>query len=159
MRILAAVAFGIAALVLPGFAWGADQSIVNPFGCSLNGGNVVRPAGNEIVVRQGWSAKTRGLSQDFINSQTTLLSVNGGPAQDLSRTYTEPAQQADGSWLTRTITPTGIVLAPGESLTFDYSLTVSHRIVDGLSFENGEFGKPLFGDGTILDVTCTVTGV
>jgi len=54
------VAFVVAAaaLALPSAAW-ADTSQVNALGCYLAGRQVERPAGTEIVVRQGWAATTR----------------------------------------------------------------------------------------------------
>jgi hypothetical protein len=57
--------------------------------------------------------------------------------------------------------PTGTTLAAGQSMTFHLVVSLSHVILDGVSFENGESGKPLFsGPGSAVDLgTCTVTGV
>lgn len=150
--------WGIALLTVPS---PPAASVVNAFGCHLNGGQVSRPAGTEIVVRQGWSAKTHGLAMDFVQAQTTTVSVNGGAPVEISDGYSRPEFIAGSpsDWVTRVEYPTGEVLAPGESMTFRFVWSVSHRIHDGLLFENGEFGKPLFGGpGTLLDVTCTVRG-
>jgi hypothetical protein len=51
MRILAALALATAALAVPTAAW-AYGSEVNVYGCYASGGQVTRPAGTEIVVRQ-----------------------------------------------------------------------------------------------------------
>jgi hypothetical protein len=155
MRILAVAALALAALVLPGAAW-ADTSLVNPYVCSLSSGQVTRPAGTEIVVRQGFSSKNRGLAQDLVASQTTTIAVNGGAPHDLSDLWSSPFEAPDGSWLVRNTYATGIALAGGESMTFRYVVSVSHQLWDGFTFESG---KPAFGGpGTILDVSCTVTG-
>jgi hypothetical protein len=46
-------------------------------------------------------------------------------------------------------------------MTFHLVVSLSHVILDGVSFESGESGKPLFfGPGPTFDLgTCTVTGV
>jgi hypothetical protein len=68
---------------------------------------------------------------------------------DVSGSYTEPnGSKADG-WRTDVYYPTGVVLEPGESMTFHYVVSVSHRVFDG---------QTLSGTGTIIDLSCTVTG-
>jgi hypothetical protein len=148
MRILAAMALATAALAAPTAAW-AYGSEVGAYNCAANGGQVTRPAGTEIVVRQGWATATAGQSRQFINAQSTTISVNSGPTVDLSRDWTTPRQVSDGTWRTDVFYPTGIVLGPGQSLTFHFLNTVNHRIFDGFSYG---------GPGTLIDSTCTVTG-
>ena len=58
MRILAALALVTAALAAPTAAW-AYGSEVSASGCNASGGYVTRPAGTDIVIRQGWSAATK----------------------------------------------------------------------------------------------------
>jgi hypothetical protein len=147
MRILAALAIATAALAVPtaALAYGSE---VSAYGCYTSGGQVTRPAGTEIVVRQGWATATQGQSWDFIHAQTTTVSVNGGPNVGLSRDWTTPRQYGD-LWDTYVFYPTGIVLGPGESLTFHYVTSVKHRIFDGFSYAN---------PGTIIESNCTVTG-
>ena len=148
-----------AALVVPTSAL-ASTSQVSAFGCFNNGGQASVPAGNEIVVRQGILSKTRGLTQDFLNAQTSMVSVNGGALDDVSSDWTDPAAVSNG-WLTVLLDPTGIALASGQSMTFHLTISVSHLLLDGLSFENGVSGKPaFFGPGLVADLgVCTVTGV
>lgn len=143
------------AAVLASSAAAAD-SVVGAANCLLaNGGQVTRPAGSTIVVRNGFSTKTYGLDADFLNAQATSLSVDGGPAIDISGLYGKPTQQADGSWRTDAYYPTGVTLAnPGDTMTFTISMSVSHVIAD----VGPEPGKPLFGGpGVIFSGTCTVT--
>jgi hypothetical protein len=147
MRILAALALATAALAVPTAAW-AYGSEVSAYGCYTNGGEVNRPAGTEIVVRQGWATVTQGESVDFIRAQRTTVSVNSGPVVDLSRDWATPLVNGD-FWTTYVFYPTGIVLGPGQSLTFHYVTTIKHRIYDGVSFTE---------PGTVIDSTCTVTG-
>jgi hypothetical protein len=120
MRILAALALATAALAVPTAAW-AYGSDVGAYGCYLNGGQVTRPAGTEIVVRQGWVAATRPQTLDFIPP----------------------------GWRTDVFYPTGIMLGPGQSLTFHFVISLRHRVFDGFSYS---------GPGAIVDSTCTVTG-
>src|SRR5205814_3667166 len=81
MRILAALAVSAAALAIPAtaFAYGSE---VSAYGCYLNGGQVTRPAGTEIVVRQGWAATKASYARDFIHAQETFVSVKGGAPAD-----------------------------------------------------------------------------
>lgn len=136
----------------------AADSLVSTSNCLLvNGGNVTRPAGSAIVVRNGYSTKTYGLDVDFLKAQTTTLSINGEPAVDISGLYGAPAQQSDGSWRSDALYATGITLAnPGDTMTFTISVSVSHLIAD----VQPEPGRPLFGGpGVIFSGTCTVTAV
>ena len=71
MRILAALALVTAALAAPTAAW-AYGSEVSAYGCYTSGGHVTRPAGAEIVVRQGWAATTKHYDLDFIHAQQTF---------------------------------------------------------------------------------------
>ena len=64
MRILAALALATAALAVPTAAW-AYGSEVSASGCNASGGYVTRPAGTDIVVRQGWAATTKRYDLDF----------------------------------------------------------------------------------------------
>jgi hypothetical protein len=159
MRILVAIGVVTAALLATSTAAAADQSLVNAYGCHLQGGHVYRPAGTTIVARFGWAAKNDGLVQDFVEAQTTTVATNGGAAVDVSNLFSRPANYPPGGFVSWMNYDTGIALAPGESMTFRLASAVSHRVLDGIVFENGEFGRPLFGEGTILDATCTVTGV
>jgi hypothetical protein len=154
--LLVAIATAAAVLAVPAAAW-ADTSEVSAAGCLAQGGHVYRPAGTEIVVRQGFFFKNIGLTKDFILDQSTTVSVNGGTAVDVSAQYLSPFVESD-FWFTRVFYPTGVTLATGESMTFQMVVTLSHVSVDGVSFENGEFGKPVFFNGRFFDVTCTVTG-
>jgi hypothetical protein len=159
MRKLVLAAAALAALVATTAPQAAGTSVVGAYACYLNGGHVERPAGTDVVVRFGWAAKTRGLVQDYLAAQTTAIAVDGGPPVDLSAGYDTPAPSGDG-WASFVDYDTGVVLAAGESTTFDLTLDVSHRLTDGITFANGESGMPLFGGpGELLAVHCTVTGV
>jgi hypothetical protein len=147
---VAAVA-AVSVSVLPAAAaTTAGTSVVGASACAASGGSVTRPAGTEIVVRQGWAAKTQGLVIDFLHAQTSTVSANGGTPADVSDLYGAPTGSAETGWRADVYYPTGIVLAPGESMTFRFVATVSHTISDGLT---------LAGPGTLMDFTCTVTGV
>jgi hypothetical protein len=151
------VALAIAAGVLAPVAAAADVS-VGAFGCFAGGGTRIVPAGSTIVVRQGFAEQTRGVLTTFLGAQTSTVSVNGGPAVDVSGGYSAPAQQPDGSWASFVNSPTGITLAAGESLTFAFTLTLSHVVPEVLIPPlGGEPGKPAFNPATTQVWSCTVT--
>ena len=160
MRILVAIGLVGTALVAASPAAATNQSVVGAYGCFLNGGHVYRPAGTDIVVRQGWAAKNGGLVQDWLNAQTTTFAVNGGAPVDASDSHTSIQGYPPGGFVSYVFYDTGIVLAPGESMTFHTVQSISRRLLDGIVFaDGGDNGKPLFAEaGTQLDVTCTVTG-
>jgi hypothetical protein len=148
MRILAAIALTTAALAAPTAAW-AYGSEVSASGCQANGGQVTRPAGTDIVIRQGWVATTKKYDQDFVQAQRTFVSVNGGPQIDLSHDWTTPREYSAGNWTTYVFYPTAIVLSPGQSMSFHFETTLKRRIFDGYGYA---------GPGTLWDIDCTVTG-
>ena len=150
------VALGIAAAFASSAA--AADSVVGATNCLLvNGGQVTRPAGSTIVVRSAFATNNYGLSVAFRAAETTTVSVNGGPAVDISGLYEAPAQPNGGSWGSVALYPTGVTLAnPGDTMTFSISVSVSHLIAD----VQPEPGRPLFGGpGVIFSGTCTVTAV
>ena len=160
MRILVVIGLAAAALFTTSMAAAADQSVVGAYGCFLQGGHVYRPADTSIVARFGWAAKNRGLVQEYLNSQATTFAVNGGQPVDVSGSYGAIDAYEPGGFVSWAYYDTGIVLAPGESMTFHTVVSLAHRSLDGVVFEDGEKGRPLFyGPGTLLDVDCTVTGV
>jgi len=148
MRILAALALVTAALAVPTAAW-AYGSEVSASGCNASGGYVTRPAGTDIVVRQGWSAATKKEDQDFIRSQETTVSVNGGAPISLSDDWTTPRAYSPSSWITWVFYPTAIVLGPGQTMTFHYMTSLKRTVFDGISYA---------GPGTVIESYCTVTG-
>jgi hypothetical protein len=148
MRILAALALVTAALAAPTAAW-AYGSEVSAYGCYTSGGQVTRPAGTEIVVRQGWAATTKHYDLDFIHAQQTFVSVNGGGPIDLSDDWTTPRPYSPDSWVTYVFYPTGIVLGPGQSMTFHYVTSLKRTVFDGTGYA---------GRGPVIESNCTVTG-
>jgi hypothetical protein len=148
--------------VLAGSAKAAD-SVVGTGNCILaNGGHVTRPAGSTIVIRNGYQTQNYGLLNVWLGAQTTTLSVNGGPAVDVSDLYAAPVRTGDGLWLASELYPTGVTLAnPGDTLTFRITISVSHFIVDVTNgIEGYEPGKPLTGGpGVTWDAACTITAV
>ena len=70
---------------------GGTPTIVNPFGCIVgNNGHVTRPAGSEIVIRQGYASTAIGGVYAFVKAQTTILSVSDGRMVDVSDTWSDP---------------------------------------------------------------------
>lgn len=140
----------------------APIAVVGAFGCAvIRGGQVTRPAGSQVRIAQGWSAKSKGLMEDYLQAQTTTIIVNGGPPIDVSDSYSAPAPDDFGTFGSDVSYDTRIVLAAGESMTFVVSIVLSHRLNDGYTFEDEtRTKKPLFfGPGLAFEFPCTVMGV
>lgn len=159
MRKLTTLAAVAVALAATASASADGTSTIGVYGCFVNGGHVTRPAGTQLVAVTGWAAKTRGLVEDFLQAQTTTLVVNGATPIDASGMYDEATTRDQGDWVSFVRVPTGVTLAPGESATLAFTLTVSHRLTDGEVFANGERGRPQFLDRGAITYSCTVTGV
>jgi len=164
LRYLAAlIAAGMAFVLTPGMAGHAARAktagtptIVSAFGCIvINGGHVNRPAGSTIVIRQGFGEFTRGILQDFLNAQFTIVSVNDAPMFDVSDQWSPPAQQPDGGWLSRVVVPTGVTLAnPGDQMRFTFTLVIAGKVPEVVP---GEGPVGFNGPGLSFGGTCTVT--
>ena len=141
----------------------ADAAVatVNPYACAtFSGGSVTRPAGSTITVRQGVSEQERGILTAFLREQTTTVSINGGPAVDLTAAWGASAQSPLGDWVSFAEYPTGITLGAGDSLTIAFSLTLAHRLPEVVSPAAGfPAGQPVFNEPGTTTWTCTVTGV
>lgn len=134
-------------------------AVVSPFGCAvIRGGHVNRAAGAEIRIVQSWETKNNGLLIGFLVAQTSTLSINGGDVIDLSHEYSAPTSNA-GVYSAAVTYDTGITLAVGETMTFVFSIALSHRVHDGFTFADEETHRPLvFGPGDAFEFVCTVTG-
>jgi hypothetical protein len=135
-------------------------AVVSPFGCAvIRGGQVNRPAGALIQIVQAWQTKNKGLLVDFLQAQTTTVSVNGGALIDLSDAYSAPADLA-AVFSSAASYDTGIALAVGESMSIVFVIELSHRVHDGFTFAEQDTHRPLFfGPGEAFEFVCTVTGV
>jgi hypothetical protein len=144
----------------PSLSIQSSAAVVPAFVCAvILDGKWTVPAGAEVVVDQGWEARNRGLVQAFLNAQSTTLAVNGGSAVDVSDRW-GPIEHLPtaGVYRAAVTLPTGIVLATGESMTFNLKLPLSHRVLDGFTLEDGASHKPLFfGPGLAFEFACTVT--
>ncbi len=141
-----------AALAVPATA-SASTTTVPLIGCAFGGGATV-PAGDDVALRFTWGDKTDGLVRDFLNAQTTIVSVNGGPAADASRNYGSVSGAAS-HWFY----DTGASLAAGQSMTVTLDVLLSHKLKDrdATAME----GHPVFnGPGSVFGgpITCTITG-
>lgn len=147
-------------------AWIGDAAslqpaaIVNAFGCAvIRDGHVTRPAGSTIHIVQGWAAKNRGLLLDYLQAQTTTISIDGGTPVDVSQAYASPTQEGGGQYEALLTYPTGRTLAVGESMSFVLVITLSHQLQDGFTLEDETTHRPLFfGPGAAFEFACTVTG-
>jgi hypothetical protein len=136
-------------------------AVVNAFGCAvIRRGQVTRPAGSAISIALAWETKNRGLLVNYLQAQTTTISINGGPPVDASQAYSFSSQDSeDGFSSAMTTYATGITLAAGESMSFVLVITLSHQLLDGFTLEDEVTHRPLFfGPGVAFEFACTVTG-
>jgi hypothetical protein len=153
----------LGALLAGALAATADGAVatVTPSACAFfSGGNVTRPAGSTITVRQGFSEQERGILTAFLREQTATVSINGGPTVVLTDSWSAPAQSPLGDWVSFVEYPTGITLGAGDSLTIAFTLTLAHRLPEVLNPAGGfPAGQPVSNEPGTTTWTCTVTGV
>ena len=92
----------------------ADSVVTVPsFFCVAGTQVAFRPAGSTIVIRSRYAEQTRGTLTNFLEAQTTTLSINGGAAIDGTNLYSAPffvpdsAGTNNGVWEAGFDTPTG----------------------------------------------------
>jgi hypothetical protein len=147
-------------LVVSGIAASAAQAAdvnVNPFICNdFQGGNLTVPAGSTITIREGVSEQTRGTLTDYLNAQTTTISVNGTTV-DVSAAWPAPEKRPTGDWSSFITYPTGITLGAGDSLSVVWTTTFAHVVPEVFNpAAGGPAGKPGFNAAPVT-YACTVT--
>ena len=135
-------------------------TFVGAYGCIVNnGGQVTRPAGSTIVIRQGIGEQTLGTLTNFLQAQTTVTSINDAQMVDVSNQWGAPFLSG-GFWFTFVEVPTGVTLAqPGDQMRFTFALVLSTKVPEiSNPAVDGEPGQPLpNGPGLVFGGTCTVT--
>lgn len=135
-------------------------TFVSAYGCIVgNGGYVTRPAGSTIVIRQGVGEQTFGILSNFLQAQTTIVSVNDHQMFDVSDQWGAPFLSG-GIWFTFIEVPTGVTLAQqGDQMRFTFALVLSTKVPEVFNpAVGGEPGQPLpNGPGLAFGGTCTVT--
>jgi hypothetical protein len=135
----------------------AEEVIVEVFPCTFgDGGESTVPAGSRVVLALGWASKNRGLVQNFLQAQTTTISIDGGAVIDLSDSYRAIETFPDGGFGTRIRHDTGVTLSAGESLQVDGTLAVSHVVPEGLLDETTH-RQIFFRPEDALSIHCRIT--
>lgn len=156
IRLIAATSIAAVALTALPATVAADDQLVNFWsGCVFGpySGKTTVAAGEPVIVRWGWGAKTRGLTLAFMKAIDYTVVVNDEATEDY--TAGEPFRQADGNWRVDWSYAAGN-LGEGDSveITIDYSL--SHRLPDGgIDPDTGH--RAIFGPGSIISGECTIT--
>jgi hypothetical protein len=134
---------------------------VGAYGCIVNhGGQVTRPAGSTIVIRQAIAEQTLGILNNFLQAQTTIVSVNDKQMFDASKQWGTPFLSSDGFWFAVIDVPSGVTLAqPGDQMRFTFALLLSTQVPEIFNpAVGGQPGQPLpNGPGLVFGGTCTVT--
>ncbi len=167
--LVAAIAGLVCAAAL-GAASGAHADVGTPvnvstFGCIVtHGGLITRPAGSRIVIHQDWAEQTLGIERDFLNNQTTTLSVNGGATVDVSGQWSAAApfdlDLPALVWASQLNYDTGVTLVnPGDQMQFSFALNLKSAVPEVFNPAiGGQSGHPFFnGPGDLIAGTRTVT--
>jgi hypothetical protein len=135
----------------------AEEIIVGLIPCTFaEGGECTVPAGSRVVLALGWVATNRGLVQNFLQAQTTTISIDGAAPVDISDSYSAIEPFPDGGFASRIRHDTGVTLSAGESLQVDGMLAVSHVVPDGAVDETTH--RPVFfRPGEPLSIHCRIT--
>src|SRR5215211_8879932 len=90
----------------------AEDIIVELCPCTFaEGGERTVPAGSRVVLMLGWGAMTRGLMKNFLQGQTTTISIDGAAPVDLSDSYSAIEPRPDeGDFVSRIHYDTGVTL-------------------------------------------------
>lgn len=116
--------------------------------CALNGGVRTVQAGTDVVMRSGWAAKNRGLTQAAINDGSLTLTADGAP---VAGSWGPIAPYAPGGYAAFWQADLGVITAP---VTVGSTWTFAHPLPDLLVF-NAD-GTPFLFAGTQWDGSCTV---
>jgi hypothetical protein len=131
------------------------EEVVHVFSCTFEGGGQTTvPAGSRIVLLFGWAAKKRGLVKDFLQAQTTTISLNGAAPIDISDSYSAVNEFPGGFFATNVRHDTGVTLSAGQSLQADGTITVSHPVPD---FLDDAHRPVLVQPGDPISFSCRIT--
>jgi hypothetical protein len=134
----------------------AEEIIIGLFLCTFaEGGECSVPAGSRVVLGVGWAAKNRGLVQDFLQAQTTKISIDGATI-DLSDSYSALERLPDGGFVSRIRHDTGVTLSAGESLQVEGELSVSHVVPDAV-LDEVTHRQNFFRPEEPLHIHCRIT--
>jgi hypothetical protein len=113
-----------------------------------NGGEATVPAGSDVAVRFGWTEKTKGRVENFLNAQSTTADVNGSPIAKASDLWGRIRDNAT-TWNSYA----GTLDHAGDSLTVRFQIRLSHAVSEGKGSK--------VGPGLILpaDFACRITAV
>jgi hypothetical protein len=166
-KLVAAFALSVVAALAIGASAAQAADVTVPIGACAREGGVTVPAGSTIIARFRDSEVNRGVVTNYLQAQQTLISLNGGPAIDISDSYSQPAQLSDGEWYVQVLYPTEITLTnPGDTLSMMVVVSFSRVFAEtfngpvGFSSEFNPGPPVITAPGQVyFTATCTVTAV
>jgi hypothetical protein len=121
------------------------EELVAVFPCTYDpdlGGEWTVPVGSRVVLHIGWGAKNQGLVKNYLQAQTTTISLDARPDQ--------------GDFVSRIRYDTGVTLSAGESLQVNGMVAVSNVVPDAMLDEITH--RPvLFRPEQPLTINCRIT--
>ena len=127
-------------------------SVFNCFGDN----NIGVPSGSDLVVRIGWIANTKGLVRDYLNALSMDVKVGGVPVANPMQYWSAPFYVDGFGWLSRWSYDVGVI-TPANPTTFDFSMTLGHKVIDGQVLAGDDSHKPFFYDGPQVAISgCTI---
>jgi hypothetical protein len=137
-----------------------DPSYVAIVGCYApppngHGGVQTVPADTPITVFGGWNAKTRGQVIDWLHASTNTLSVDGGPAIDMTPYFAGLTQEWNNPlWSDIFFYQIGSV-SVGQSATVAWTTSTSRPTPDGSTQGHNAGG---LAPNSPFTFTCTLIG-
>jgi hypothetical protein len=136
------------------------EELVAVFPCTYDpdlGGEWTVPVGSRVVLHIGWGAKNQGLVKNYLQAQTTTISLDGAGPIDLSDSYSAIEARPDqGDFVSRIRYDTGVTLSAGESLQVNGMVAVSNVVPDAMLDEITH--RPiLFRSEQPLTINCRIT--
>ena len=136
----------LAALVAASASSAADPTFTtNPYFNCRGDHEIGVPDGSRLILRIGYTAKSPGLVQDFLQSLEDFdVTINGVPIADPMQYWGAPERLSD-SWVTRWVYDTGIVVTFANPFWLEITSTAAHRLLDGLVVEQDR-NRPIFAE-------------
>jgi hypothetical protein len=154
MKRLLLVVAAVAALAVPASSTAAKPSGVYLFEC--DGGLVKVPAETPVNIWFGWFERNAGLVWNFLDAQTTTLTVDGVAVPDASSFWGPTEDRLSGGVVSYWQYSPGVLARPGDSVVVTVDVSLSRKLP-----EKDDDGNLVFvGPGSAFGaVTCTIVAV
>jgi hypothetical protein len=158
----ALIAAWLVLATMPGAA-AADDHFVSIIGCHFGGGEAIVEAGEPIVIRWGWLAKTRGLVVMTVGASDQTVTVGGEEIPNVDAFWGSPVAVNHPTlgrvWQAHWAYELDPLAEPGDSVVVTLDLTMTHPTLDLLTFEEDSHRPAIAPAGSYFGETieCRIT--